>query len=365
MSKVLVTGASGFIGSRIVRQLCERGDRVKVLLREGSSTAALGKLPVEICRGDITVGHTVYRALAGCDRLLHVAAVYKMWDSDPSRVLEPSIRGTREVLEAAGRRGSQIERIVVTSSVAAIGSNSAAQPLDESAPWNLDDGELYVVAKRRAEELALSMSSSLPIVVVNPGAVFGPGDRKPTPSGALVLRYLNWPYPFAFPGGPGGMSVCDVDDIARGHLLALERGRVGDRYILGGENLTLSKIIETMSLITGLPGPGSAPPKAVAILLGSLMELTARLTDGEPELTRKMARDFFDSYFWVDSGKATRELGYSFRPAKKTLARAIRWYLDHGYVAPAIARELRFDELPGSDPEPTLPHERDLVFKEG
>lgn len=365
MGKVLVTGASGFIGSRIVRQLCERGDDVKVLLREGSSTAAIGALPVEICRGDITVGHTVFRALAGCDRLLHVAAVYKMWDPQPERVLEPSIVGTREVLEAARRRGSQIERIVVTSSVAAIGANRSPEPLDENAQWNLDDGELYVLAKRRAEELALAMSKDLPIVVVNPGAVFGPGDRKPTPSGKLIVRYLNWSAPIRFPGGPGGMSICDVDDIARGHLLALEKGRVGERYILGGENLTLTQIIDLLALITGFRGAGPAPAKGVAMLAGSLMQLAAHLTDTEPEVTRKLARDFFDAYFWVDSGKAIRELGYSFRPAKKTLARAVRWYLDHGYVDAEIARELRFDELPGSDPAPTLPHERDLVFKEG
>jgi dihydroflavonol-4-reductase len=365
MNKILVTGASGFIGSRIVRQLCERGDQVKVLVREGSSTKALGGLPVEVVRGDITVGHSVYRALAGCDRLLHVAAVYKMWDRNPDNVLRPSIEGTRTVLEAVGRRGSQIRKVVVTSSAAAIGTSPTPDALDENAHWNLEDSELYVVAKRRAEEVALEMSRSLPICVVNPGGVFGPGDFKPTPSGALILRYLHWSGPIGFPGAPGGMAICDVDDVARGHLLALDKGRIGERYILGGENLTMTQLVETLSHITGLPGPGAPPPKGLVVLAGSLMEVWARLTNGEPELTSKMARDFFDSFFWVKSDKAITELGYTVRPAKKTLARAVRWYLDRGYVDPAIAKEIRYDELPGPDPAPTLPHERDLVFREG
>src|SRR5579859_3455301 len=174
MAKILVTGASGFIGSRIVRQLCERGDEVKVLLRPTASRAALKGLPVEIAEGDILIGHTVYRALAGCDRLFHVAAVYKMWDRDPRKVMEPSLRGTREVLDAVRRRDGRIERVVVTSSVAAIGCTRGEEPLDENAEWNLEGSEQYVVAKRRAEEIALEASRSLPIVVVNPAGVFGP-----------------------------------------------------------------------------------------------------------------------------------------------------------------------------------------------
>jgi dihydroflavonol-4-reductase len=365
MAKYLVTGASGFIGSRIARQLCERGDRVRVLVRQGSSLAALKGLPVEVSYGDITIGHTVYRALAGCDRLFHVAAVYKMWDPNPKKVLDPAIVGTREVLSAARARGDDLEKIVVTSSVAAIGCGKPGDVLDEDADWRLDDAEQYIVAKRRAEEIALEASRDLPIVAVCPGGVFGPGDAKPTPSGGLVLRYLNWSLPFHFPGGPNGISVTDVDDVARGHLLAMEKGRVGQRYILGGENLTLTQIVETLAGITGLPGPGGEPPKGVAELFGRVSELYARLSGDEPEITHKMARDFFDGSFWVSSSKAERELGYVHRPARKTLARAIRWYLDRGYVKPVIASRIRYDELPGPDPEPVLPHERAAVFSEG
>ncbi len=365
MAKILVTGASGFIGSRVARQLCERGDEVKVLLRPSASRRALRGLPVEVAEGDIMIASTVYRALMGCDRLFHVAANYKMWDRDPKKVLEPSVRGTREVLEAVRRHDGMIEKVVVTSSVAAIGAARGGEVLDETSEWKLADSEQYVVAKRRAEEVALEAAKDLPIVVVNPAGVFGPGDARPTPSGQLIVRYLNWTAPIPFPGSPGGISVVDVDDVARGHLLAMEKGRVGERYILGGENLTITKIIETMSDLTGLRGPGREPAKGLAVMLGTLMETWARVAGGEPEVTYKMARDFFDAAFWVKSDKAKNELGYTMRPARKTLARAIRWYLDNGYVAKEIAKEIRYDELPGRDPDPTLPHERSAVFAEG
>jgi dihydroflavonol-4-reductase len=301
----------------------------------------------------------------GCDRLFHVAANYKMWDRDPRKVIEPSVRGTREVLEAVRRHEGMIRRVVVTSSVAAIGSTKGTEPLDETAEWKLDDSEQYVVAKRRAEEAALEAAGELPIVVVNPSGVFGPGDAKPTPSGAMIVKYLTWSAPIRFPGAPSGISVVDVDDVARGHLLAMDKGRVGERYILGGENLTMTKIVEMMSEMTGLPGPGREPAKGLATFGGWAMQTMARFTGGEPDLTYKMARDFFDSHFWVKSDKAKKELGYSFRPARKTLARAIRWYLDRGYVPAKVAKEIRYDELPGPDPAPTLPHERSAVYVEG
>ena len=364
MAKVLVTGATGFIGSRVARQLCERGDDVKVLARPTASLRALQGLPVEVAEGDIMIASTVYRALMGCDRVYHVAAAYKMWDRNPANVMEPSIRGTREVLEAVRRRDGAIRRVVVTSSVAAIGTGRGNQPLDENADWKLDDSEQYVVAKRRAEELALA-AKDLPIVVVNPSGVFGPGDAKPTPSGSLIVRYLNWKAPLKFPGSPSGLSVVDVDDVARGHLLAMDKGRLGERYILGGENLTMTQIVQLMSEMTGLRGPGPEAAKGLVEIVGRCMELSARIFGGEPEVTYKMARDFYDAHFWVDSGKAKKELGYSFRPARKTLARAIRWYLDHGYVDDKTRKQIRYDELPGPDPAPSMPHERSAVFAEG
>jgi len=365
MAKALVTGASGFIGARLVRALVERGEDVKCLVRPTASRKHLKKLPVEVVDGDITIEHTVYRALAGCDRVYHVAAAYKMWDPDPAKIMDPAVRGTRTVLDAVKARGSQIQRVVLTSSVAAIGANKSPEPLDENADWNLADSEIYIVAKRRAEELALSMANEIPLVVVDPCGVFGPGDARPTPSGVLIVKYLNWKAPIAFPATPGGISVVDVDDVCQGHLAAMDKGRLGERYILGGENLTFTQIIETLSSITGLGGPGKPVSQGLVELLGRGMEAVARITGGEPEFTYKMTRDFYSSFMWVSSAKAERELGYQHRPARKTLARAIRWYLDNGCVDPKIAAEIRYDDLPGPDPAPSLPHERTAVFKEG
>lgn len=365
MAKALVTGASGFIGSRLVRNLVERGDDVKCFVRPTASRAALKGLPVEIVQGDITIEHTVYRALAGCDRVYHVAAAYKMWDANPAKILDPAIRGTREVLNAIQKRGSQIRRVVVTSSVAAVGTSPKPVAMDEDHVFNLNDSEVYIVAKRRAEELALSLAGELPIVVVNPCGVFGPGDARPTPSGALVVRYVNWRGPIPFPAAAGGISIVDVDDICQGHIGAMDRGRVGERYLLGGDNLTFTQIIETMSSITGLRGPGKPTSKGLAELVGRGMELVARITGDEPEVTYKLSRDFFDTFMWASSKKAETELGYKHRPARKTLARALRWYLDRGYVKPNIAAEIRYDDLPGPDPLPSLPHERTAVYREG
>lgn len=365
MAKALVTGASGFIGARLVRNLVERGHDVKCFIRPTASRSALKGLPVEIAEGDITIEHTVYRALAGCDRVYHVAAAYKMWDTNPAKIMDPAIRGTREVLNAIERRGSQIERIVVTSSVAAIGTSPAPAPMNEDTEWNLADSELYIVAKRRAEELALSRAGRLPIVIVNPCGVFGPGDARPTPSGGLIVKYLNWKAPIGFPVSAGGLSVVDVDDVCQGHIGAMEKGRVGERYILGGDNLTFTQVIESMSSITGLRGPGKPAGKGLAELVGRGMELFARLTGNEPEVTYKLSRDFYDTFMWASSAKAETELGYKHRPARKTLARAIRWYLDRGYVDPSTAAEIRYDDLPGPDPAPSLPHERNAVYREG
>jgi dihydroflavonol-4-reductase len=365
MAKALVTGASGFIGSRLVRNLVERGDEVKCFIRPTASRSALKGLPVEIVEGDITIEHTVYRALAGCDRVYHVAAAYKMWDADPAKILEPAVAGTRVVLNAIRARGSQIRKTVVTSSIAAVGTNPQPEPMDEGWTFNLADSEVYIIAKRRAEELALSMVDETPLVVVNPCGVFGPGDARPTPSGTLVVKYLNWRGPIPFPASAGGISIVDVDDVCQGHIGAMERGRIGERYLLGGDNLTFTQIVETMSSITGLAGPGKPVSKGLAELVGRGMEFFARITGDEPEVTYKMSRDFFDTFMWASSKKAESELGYKHRPARKTLARAIRWYLDRGYVTPKHAAEIRYDDLPGPDPAPSLPHERAAVYREG
>lgn len=345
MGKVLVTGASGFLGSRLVRRMVERGDPVKLLLRPGSSLGALEGIPAsayEVVRGDVTIEHEVYRALAGCDRMLHLAAVYKMWARDRQEILDAAIVGTEATLSAAKKRG--LRKIVVTSSMAAVGVSDRPEPLDENATWNLQDSETYVVAKRRAEERARAFArEGLPVVVVNPGGIFGPGDWKPTPSGESILAYLRWRLPIGFPMSEGGLNAVDVDDVAEGHLLALDRGRPGERYILGGENLTWDQLYTSLSELTGLAGPGRKSSRGMAMAIGRVLEIAALLTDKEPPLTYKLARDYVGRYAWVSSAKAERELGYTHRPARAAFLRQIKWYVFRGYLEDNELRRLRLD----------------------
>lgn len=344
-SWTLVTGASGFVGSRLVRALVERGEHVKAFVRAGSSLRQLADLPPDRCRlafGDITVEHTVYRALASCDRMYHVAANFKMWDPDPSTIIGPAVEGTAATLEAARRRG--IDKIVVTSSVAALGATPGQEEMDESHAFNLTDPEAYIEAKQKADQLALEAAADgMPLVVVRPSAIYGPGDWKPTPTGQSIVTYLKTPPSLSIPVTAGGISVVDVDDVVEGHIAAMEKGEIGEAYILGGENVTFQQLIEMLSDITGLALPGSTLSPGMIGLVGSLMEMKALWFGGEPQLTRRLARDYASAYAWVTSEKAEKELGYQHRPARQTLARAVRWYLEHGYIPEHAARRVRLE----------------------
>lgn len=345
MSKrwTLVTGASGFIGSRLVRLLIERGERVKGFVRAGASLAALQGLPEErfaLAYGDITVEHTVYRALAGCDRLFHVASNFEWWSPRPELVLEPARVGTRAVLSAAARRG--VERVVVTSSAVVLGASDAAQPMDEDHAWNLADPELYALAKKQAHDIALEfVEEGCPIVIVMPSMAVGPGDRRPTPAGRLIVKYLN---SNARPDiMDGGVNVVDVDDVALGHALAMERGQVGESYILGGDDTTYEELYGALSEITGLAPPGARRGRGTLELMGRLLELKARLFGGAPVLTARMARCYAGRYTWVNSDKAEQDLGYTHRPQLEALRRSVRWFVDNGYVRDPLARRLRLE----------------------
>ena len=345
LPRVLVTGGTGFVGSRLVRLLVERGYNVKVLARASSSRRALVGIDparVEVVEGDVTIGHTVYRALAGCERLFHVAAEFKLWDRHPSKILDASIIGTRETLEAAKLRG--IEKIVVTSSTAAVGATRDATAMAETFAFNRQASAPYIVGKWKAEQIALDLAKGgMPIVVVNPSTIMGPGDYKPTPSGNLILTYLKWKLPIGVPWSAGGFSIVDVDDVAEGHVLAMEKGRIGERYILGGHNLTVEQLFTALSEMTGLPGPGFRAPPPLVALAGAAAELGASITGKTPQLTYKFARDYVGSFVWVSSEKAERELGFSARPLRQTLLRAVRFFLENGYVPDKFARRIRFD----------------------
>jgi dihydroflavonol-4-reductase len=341
--RALVTGGTGFLGARLVRKLVERGEDVKILARPTSSHRGLsGVSPsrIEVVEGDVTIGHTVFRALAGCDRLYHVASEFRLWDRDRSRIYDAAVVGTRETLEAAKSRG--IEKIVVTSSTAAVGASTTETVLDESSSLDRPDAETYVVAKRRAEQIALEMAAQgLNVVVVNPATLFGPGDYKPTPSGRAIVDYFGYPLPFDIPTPPGGFNVVDVDDVAEGHILAMERGRAGQRYILAGDNVTFGQMFSVLSELTGLAGPGWQMPAALVRTSARLLELQAGITGRAPAITYKMARDYVGHYVWVSSAKAERELGFTHRDLRSTLARAVSFFLDEGFVPEPVARRVR------------------------
>lgn len=343
--KILVTGATGFVGARLVRRLVADGHRVKAMVRASSSLRMLRDLPpeqVEIVEGDVMMGATVYRALAGCDRLFHVATLTKFWDRTPGLIEQTAAHGTELVMEMAKKRG--VSRVVFTSSVATLGVLPSEGEMDETHELNLSDPDEYVRGKQRAEQIALSYAKDLEVVAVQPAAIFGPGDWKPTPGGKGLLEFIAWSVPLLdFPVLGGGVNGVDVDDVVEGHALAMQKGRSGERYILGGENVTYEQLFNMLSEVTGLPSPGGRMSKGTAELVGKLLELRARLTGKEPDFTYREVRDFGDAYSWVTSKKAETELGYTHRPLRRALARAVQWYLANGYVDATDAARIRVD----------------------
>jgi dihydroflavonol-4-reductase len=345
---ILVTGATGFIGNALVRRLLARGEHVKGFVRAGADLRPLEGLPADrfqLAFGDITVEHTVFRALASCSQLYHVAGAYDYRPKFKKHVLDSGALGTRETLGAARRRN--LENIVVTSSCAVLGTSSTPEPMDETHPFNLTDAEPYIQAKVDAD-LAVEelIAAGMPIVRVLPSGVFGPGDWKPTPNGQGVLEYMKLSPGLSMPVSEGGISVVDVDDVVEGHIRAMEVGEIGERYILGGENVTYTEFFRILADLTGLAEP-SDPKGPVAIgLLARLMQLRAAFTGKPPALTPRLARDYAHSYIWVTSEKAERELAYKHRPAREALARSVRFFIEKGYVPGPIADQVRLELRP-------------------
>jgi dihydroflavonol-4-reductase len=344
----LVTGATGFLGSQLVRTLIARGEYVKAFVRPGSNLAALEGLPKETFKlavGDIRIEQSVFAALSGCTRMYHVAANFKMWDAQRARIVKPAIEGARATLGAA--RARQLEKIVFTSSAGVLGTTPTEELMDEDHVFNLRDPEAYFAAKVAADEVVNEFrDAGLPIVSVLPASIAGPGDWKPTPNGRLLLEYLKTPPTSHFPVSGGGLNVVDVEDVAIGHVLAMERGKVGERYILGGENLSFSQVFETLCDLTGLSEPTAPKSKGLMQFAGRLFELNARFRGGEPRITSRMARDYVDTFSWLSSAKAETELGYSHRPARDALARSVRWFLANGYLSAKATARVRLELRP-------------------
>ncbi|RMF82237.1 MAG: NAD-dependent epimerase/dehydratase family protein, partial [Nitrospirae bacterium] len=325
----LVTGATGFVGAAVARRLSAAGHRLRCLVRPTSDRAALAGLPVELVEGDLLDPASLRRAAAGCRYCFHVAADYRLWAPDAERLYRTNVDGTRELLRAAAEAG--VERIVYTSSVATLGLHADGTPADEATPSGLEQmiGP-YKRSKYLAEAEALRLArEGAPVVIVNPSTPVGPGDRRPTPTGRLILDAARGAMPAYV---DTGLNIVHVDDVAEGHLLALARGRVGERYILGGENLTLREILAEVAALTGRRPPRIRLPHAAVLPVAYLSEAWARLTRGpEPRATVDGVRMARKRMFFT-SAKAERELGYRPRPARQALRDAVAWYREQGYL---------------------------------
>jgi dihydroflavonol-4-reductase len=324
----LVTGAAGFVGSHVARHLSVAGFPVRVLLRSTSRLLALEDLPVERVEGDLRDAASLDRALRGVSRVIHVAADYRLWCRNPQEIYENNVTGTRNLLEAAGRAG--VERFVYTSTVATIAVQRPGSLPNEETQAGVDEmiGH-YKRSKFLAEQEALrAAANGLPVVIVNPTAPVGPGDWKPTPTGRIILDFLNGKMPAYV---DTGLNFVAVEDVAAGHAQAAERGRIGERYILGGRNMTLKDVLDALAKITGLPAPRVRLPHAVALAAAYGDQLYSRMVGREPQIPVEGVR-MSRHKMWVESSKAARELGYQAGSIEAALERAVRWYQEHGYV---------------------------------
>ena len=323
----LVTGATGFVGSAVVRRLLAAGYPVRVLARRGSDRRNLAGLDVEVVEGNLDQPATLGPALAGCRHLFHVAADYRLWVRDPAAMQRTNVDGTRALMRAALDGG--VERVVYTSSVATLGHVTRGVS-DETTPSTLRDMTgPYKQSKFLAEAEVQRMirDDGLPAVIVNPSTPIGPGDVKPTPTGRLIVEAASGRVPAYV---DTGLNIVHVDDVADGHLLALTRGVVGERYILGGDNLPLADILAVIAKASGRRPPVVKLPRLPLYPLAAVAELWGRASGREPFLTLdglKMAK----WRMWFSSAKAESALGYSHRPAEQAIVDAIRWFRNAGY----------------------------------
>jgi dihydroflavonol-4-reductase len=327
--RVFVTGGSGFVGGVLIRKLLEEQLTVRALVRDGSNLRQLNGLDVEYVHGDLADLERLKAGMAGCDWVFHVAALYSYWGFPWETYYQSNVIGTRNVLKIAGDLG--VERIVYTSSIAALGIPVNEQPANEETPVCLEDkiGH-YKRSKFMAEQVASQFASEgLPVVIVNPAAPVGIGDHKPTATGQVIVDFLNGRM---FGYVDTGLCIVDVEDVADGHILAAKHGRVGEKYILGGDNLSLKQVLDMLSDITGRPRVKLHIPHSVALGWSYLDTALAGIIPAHiPSATPDKVRlSRLKEYY--DSSKAIRELGFNQTPASLALNKAVQWYRENGYI---------------------------------
>lgn len=328
--KTLLTGATGFVGSAVLRRLAEAGHNVRVLVRPNGDRHNLDGVGCETVIGDLTDPDSLKLAVRGCEAVFHAAADYRLWVPDPDRMHRVNIQGTMDLLKIAA--AADVSRIIYTSSVATLRLRDDGLPADEQSRADLSDMiGTYKRSKFLAEQEVnrLVARDGLPVVIVKPTAPFGPGDVKPTPTGRLVIESACRRMPAYV---DTGLNVVHVDDVAAGHLLAFEKGAIGESYILGGENRTLRWILETIAEITGRPPPRIRLPHWAVLPVAYVCEGMSRIGAlNEPMITVDGVR-MSRKLMYFSSDKARRDLGYASRPAIEALRDAVDWYLSHGYL---------------------------------
>jgi dihydroflavonol-4-reductase len=324
----LVTGGTGFVGAHVVRALLARRRSVRCLVRPSSRRTNLEGLDVEIAIGDITDPASLAKAIAGVENVYHCAADYRLYTTDPQALRASNVAGTDNVMRLASYAG--VRRVIHTSSVGALGLSSNGTPADESTPVTADSmiGH-YKRSKFEAERVAEAWAAKgLPVVIVNPSTPVGEYDVKPTPTGRMIVDFLNRRMPAYV---ETGLNLVDARDVAEGHLLAAERGRIGEKYILGNRNMTLKEILDTLARLTGLPSPGMRLPHWIPLAAAAVDTFAARWTGRTPRVPLEGVRMSRHRMFF-DSGKAVRELGLPQTPVEDALARAVGWFRGNGYV---------------------------------
>ena len=326
--KVLVTGATGFVGGAVARALVERDIDVRIMARAGSNLQNLQGLPHELIEGDLRDQVSLRKALSGCRQLYHVAAHYALWAKDPSIFYDVNVTGTKNLMEAARDVGT--ERIVYCSTIGAIGLPPEGGLGTEETPISLEQmtGH-YKRSKYLAEQEVFKLAKAgLPVVIVNPSAPVGVGDVKPTPTGQIIIDFMKGRMPAYI---ETGMNIVDVEDVATGHLLAMEKGRIGERYILGNKNLMLHEVLEILSRLTGVKAPTIKLPRLAILPLAYFNQWIANFTGQSPRIPLagvKMAK--YKMHY--DCSKAIRELGIPQTPPEVALGKAVQWFRSHGYV---------------------------------
>jgi dihydroflavonol-4-reductase len=331
----LVTGATGFLGSHVARQLLARGERVRVLARKSSDRRMIDGTAAEVVEGDLRDAASLSRAVSGCDRVFHVAADYRLWARDSREIYESNVTGTKNLLAAARRAG--VTRFIYTSTVATVAVDRPELPTEATQSTIDEMVGHYKRSKWLAEkEVCDAAKNGFPAVVAMPTTPVGPNDWKPTPTGKIIVDFLNGKMPGYV---QTGLNFVAVEDAAAGHLLVAERGKIGERYLLGAENLTLKQLLDALAELTGLPAVRLRIPHALALGVAYAETAFSRMLGREPQIPPEGVK-IAQHVMFVDCSRAQRELGFAPGPVNAALERAVRWYDENGYIRAVRAARL-------------------------